>query len=117
MAAANHTGILGLDSHVVRGGPASLVTVERRSRQPAPQAPSSIARGSGYIRVNVVSLGTHSRRSRLLFQKALGRGIKVGIFSYPMKPTIEEMVGIEQRIKATVDEFVSYCYTLFVFQH
>ena len=33
--------------------------------------------------VNVYSLGPHSRRTRLLFQKALGDKIKVGIFAHP----------------------------------
>jgi hypothetical protein len=33
--------------------------------------------------VNLYSLGPHSRRSRLLYQKAFGASVKVGVFSHP----------------------------------
>ncbi len=33
--------------------------------------------------VNVYSIGAHARRSRLLFQKALGDEVKVGVISHP----------------------------------
>jgi hypothetical protein len=33
--------------------------------------------------VNVYSIGAHARRSRLLFQKALGDEVRVGIISHP----------------------------------
>ncbi len=37
----------------------------------------------GTTKVDLVSMGTHSRRSRLLFQKAMGPGIRVGIHAIP----------------------------------
>jgi hypothetical protein len=33
--------------------------------------------------VNLYSLGPHSRRSWLLYQKAFGKGVRVGVFSHP----------------------------------
>ncbi len=33
--------------------------------------------------VNLYSVGPHSRRSRLLYQKALGSGVKVGVIAHP----------------------------------
>jgi len=33
--------------------------------------------------VNLYSLGPHARRSRLLYQKALGKKVKVGVFAHP----------------------------------
>jgi hypothetical protein len=33
--------------------------------------------------VNLYSFGAHARRSRLLYQKALGRKIQVGVIAYP----------------------------------
>jgi len=33
--------------------------------------------------VNVYSLGAHARRSRLLFRKAIGASIRVGIIAHP----------------------------------
>ncbi len=34
-------------------------------------------------KVNLITVGTHARRSRLLFEKALGRNVAVGVISIP----------------------------------
>jgi hypothetical protein len=60
---------------------------------------------------NVISLGPHSRRSRLLFEKALGRDCRVGV------TTVEEE-GYDARrwwqssegVRTVLDEMIAYWY-------
>lgn len=66
--------------------------------------------------INLVSLGPHARRSRLLFEKALGPGVDVGIIAiqdirYDPRAWWKSSVGV----RMTVDELVAYFYARFFF--
>ena len=72
--------------------------------------------GAAIGAVNVVTLGTHARRTRLLFQKALGPGVKVGIISYPDRrygpePWYESSDGVRD----VANEVMAYFYVQFFF--
>jgi hypothetical protein len=71
----------------------------------------------GETTVNVVSIGAHARRSRLLFSKALGRGYKVGIIciedrEYDPKKWWESSAGV----RAVTGETIAYCYARLLFR-
>jgi hypothetical protein len=62
--------------------------------------------------LNVISLGPHSRRSRLLFEKALGKDYKVGIIAienqeYDAKQWWASSAGV----RSMLDEIIAYLYT------
>jgi uncharacterized SAM-binding protein YcdF (DUF218 family) len=66
--------------------------------------------------INLVSLGTHARRSRLLFEKALGPGIVVGVIAIPdlrYDPRVwwRSSLGV----RTTLDEMIAYLYARFIF--
>jgi DUF218 domain. len=66
--------------------------------------------------VNVVTEGVHARRTRLLFQKALGRGVQVGIIAvasvdYPAN----RWWHYSQGLKDVVSEFAAYLYARLLF--
>lgn len=66
--------------------------------------------------INLVSLGTHARRSRLLFEKALGPGIAVGIIAirdmrYDPRTWWKSSMGV----RMTLDELIAYLYARFFF--
>jgi hypothetical protein len=107
---------LGLDSHVVVAVPASQIRVDRTFASACALRRFLDSTGQRISGINVVSLGPHSRRSRLLFQKALGKRTKVGIYSYPDE-TYDSRTwwGTSNGFKSTIDEAVSFCYTKFVF--
>lgn len=44
---------------------------------------SELAKQEGLLKVDVISMGVHARRSRNAYQKACGEGIKIGILSIP----------------------------------
>ena len=41
--------------------------------------------GMSPTKVNLMSLGPHARRSRFLFEKALGKGVVVGVTAIPSR--------------------------------
>jgi hypothetical protein len=66
--------------------------------------------------INLVSLGTHARRSRLLFEKALGPGIAVGVIAIP-DPRYEPGAWWRSSlgVRTTMDELIAYLYARFLF--
>jgi uncharacterized SAM-binding protein YcdF (DUF218 family) len=66
--------------------------------------------------INVVTEDVHARRTRLLFQKALGKNVRVGIIAvanadYPAN----EWWHYSQGLKTVVSEFAAYLYVRFLF--
>ena len=66
--------------------------------------------------ITVMSMGPHSRRTRLLYEKAFGNGTKVGIIAV-QDETIDEhrWWTTSQGFRSVVDEMVAYVYTRFLF--
>ena len=66
--------------------------------------------------VNVVSLGPHSRRSRLLFQRALGEEVKVGIISVPDRLyRCDRWWQTSEGVREVIGETIAYVYARFFF--
>jgi hypothetical protein len=66
--------------------------------------------------VNVVTMGTHARRTRLLFRKALGSQIKVGIISIPdRKLDSERWWESSDGVRDIANEAIAYLYARFFF--
>ena len=103
---------LGLDTNAVQAVPAPKVRLDRTYA-------SAVALKSwlGSHRVteknfNVISLGPHARRSRLLFEKALGNDYKVGVIAvenqaYDAKRWWASSAGV----RTMTDEMIAYVYT------
>jgi hypothetical protein len=108
---------LGLDSSSVIAVPAFGVKADRTFASACALRRWIDSTGQRISKVNLMSLGPHSRRSRLLFQKALGNPIKVGIISYPDETyDPHKWWKTSNGFKATVDEALSYCYTKLIFR-
>lgn len=69
--------------------------------------------------VNVVTEDVHARRSRLLFQEALGPGVKVGIIAVPnLDYAAGQWWRYSEGVKEVVSESVAYVYArLFFWPH
>ena len=69
------------------------------------------ARGLPTDRVNVVTKGMHARRSRLLYEKAFGRGTRVGVIAVP-EDEFDQSHWWETSsgFRTVVDESVAYVY-------
>lgn len=66
--------------------------------------------------INIVTENVHARRTRLLFQEALGRNVEVGIIAVP-DPGYDPEVWwrFSQGVKDVFNEAVAYIYARFLF--
>lgn len=107
---------LGLDADVVQPVPAPRSRTDRTYI-------SAIALRNWFARngieersLTVVSLGVHARRSRLLFQTAIGRSIPVGVIAVedeshdPMR-----WWRSSEGFRTVTDEAIAYLYTTLIF--
>ena len=67
--------------------------------------------------INVVTEGTHARRTRLLFEKALGSNVAVGVIAVP-SPDFDarHWWRYSEGVEEVVTEGVAYLYAKFFFR-
>lgn len=74
-------------------------------------------RGAMPARINVVSLGAHSRRTRLLYRHAFGDGTEIGIIALPERDfDPRRWWTSSQGVRIVVGELLAYGYARFVFR-
>lgn len=67
-------------------------------------------------RINVVSQDVHSRRTRLLFEKALGPGVEVGIIAVPHPDyDASRWWRYSEGVRSVIGECIAYTYARFFF--
>jgi hypothetical protein len=67
-------------------------------------------------RLNVLSEGPHSRRTRLLFQKAFGNDWEIGVISVPDKSfDIHHWYRSSNGVRSVLDETIAYLYAKLFF--
>jgi len=67
-------------------------------------------------KVNLITLGPHARRSRLLFEKALGRDYPVGVIAVPAKGYQGRLWWRNsQGVRVVISEVIGYIYARFFF--
>ena len=70
----------------------------------------------GFRRINLLSLGVHARRSRYLFQKALGNQYRVGVIGLdPLDYDRNRWWRSSEGFKSVIDETLAYVYTRLLF--
>lgn len=73
--------------------------------------------GIDVTKIDVLTKGTHARRSRLLFQEALGPGVKVGIISVPDREyDAKHWWRYSEGVKEVLSEGAAYLYARFLFR-
>jgi hypothetical protein len=76
---------MGMSSNVVQAVPAVPVRQDRTYAMAAALKQWMAAHGMSPTKVQIMTMGPHARRSRLLFEKALGKGVTVGITAIPSR--------------------------------
>lgn len=76
---------LGLNTNAVQAVPAPWVRQDRTYASAVSLRTWWREHQSAPAKVNLITVGTHARRSRLLFEKALGSEVGVGVISIPGK--------------------------------
>jgi hypothetical protein len=107
---------LGMSTNVVQPVPAEAV---RRDRTYA--MASSLKRWMDDHRmaptkVNLMTLGPHARRSRLIYEKALGKGIVVGVTAVPSRDfDPAHWWTSSQGVRIVIGEALAYAYARLLF--
>jgi hypothetical protein len=107
---------LGMDTNAVQAVPAAKI---RRDRTYA----SAIAlknwmhrQGIGETNLNIVTIGPHARRSRLLFREALGPGYRVGVIAFPDRSyDPNQWWETSAGVRAVTGEMIAYGYARLFF--
>ena len=67
-------------------------------------------------KLNIVSVGPHARRSRLLFQKAFGKDVRIGVMAVPEKDyDPAHWWRSSAGVRATISELLAYGYARLIF--
>ena len=67
--------------------------------------------------IDIVTLGSHARRSRLLYEKAMGHGVKVGVIATPDRSyNANAWWRSSEGVREVPFEFVAYLYARFFFR-
>jgi hypothetical protein len=73
--------------------------------------------GTSVASINVLTMGTHARRSRLLFQKAFGSEVEIGVIAVPSREyDPEHWWQFSEGVKEVLSEGAAYIYARFLFQ-
>lgn len=109
------------DKNLVRfGAPAERVvtaTAERVSRDRTFHAAMAVKRwlqqqGRQDAAIDVITIGPHARRSRLLFEKALGENVRVGVIAVPERRyDMDHWWRSSAGFRMVTGEAIAYAYT------
>lgn len=67
--------------------------------------------------LDIITLGPHARRSRMLYQTALGTDVSVGVISVPNRAyDPNRWWRYSEGIKTIINEMIGYIYTQFIFR-
>ncbi len=107
---------LGADPQTVHPVAAPLYLQDRTYGSAIALRDKLRATGVSAEKVNIVSLGAHSRRTRLLFQKAFGPGTRVGIIAVaPRDFDPAHWWRSSAGFRTVSDELIAYLYARFLF--
>ena len=107
---------LGLDSDVVQAVPAPSVRQDRTYASAVSLKKWLLEHGIQPTRIHLMSDGPHTRRSRLLFQKAMGQGVVIGVTSITSKEYDQRhWWRYSAGVRSVIGEGVAYLYARFLF--
>jgi len=107
---------IGMSKDALEAVPAPLVRQDRTYTSAVALNNWLRQHGVNVTSINVVSMGAHARRSRLLFQEAFGEGSRVGIIAVEDRNYDPRYWWkFSQGVRVVVDELVAYIYAVFVF--
>jgi len=107
---------LGLNSNLVQAAPAAAVRQGRTYASAVALKQWWRAHGMSPAQVNLLTVGAHARRSRLLYQRALGKGVAVGVVAFPPHDYDERhWWRSSQGFRVVTSELIAYGYARVLF--
>lgn len=107
---------LGLDTNLIQAVPAPKVRQDRTYNAALELKHWWLAHGIQPKRIHLISEGPHSRRSRLLYQKAMGEDVFIGVTSVPSNDYDEaHWWHYSSGVRNVIGEGIAYLYARFLF--
>jgi hypothetical protein len=108
---------MGIADSLILPTPAAFHIKDRTYASAIALRDTLLSRHIAWKSMDIVSLGTHSRRSRMLFARALGKEYKTGVISIPDKAyDSRHWWRYSDGIRNSIDETLGLLYILFFFQ-
>lgn len=106
----------GLKPHVVQMVPSRITARDRTYSSAVALRTWCQENNVPLTSINVVTADVHARRTRLLYQKALGEGVKVGVISVPHPDyDASRWWSYSQGVRSVLGECIAYVYARLVF--
>ncbi|MGO9202346.1 MAG: YdcF family protein [Limisphaerales bacterium] len=107
---------LGMNSNVLQSVPTPVVSKDRTYASAVALRQWWRAHGMAPTNVNLLSLGPHARRSRLLFRRALGKEVTVGVVALSAGDyDARHWWRTSQGFRSVTGELIAYCYVRALF--
>ena len=108
---------MGLSNEVVQAVPAPTTRQDRNHVSAVALQKWLRTHGPQPTRIEVVTCGAHARRTRLLYEKVMGPGVKVGIIAVETQDYDPRRWWFSSAgFRTVTDEMVAYLYTRFLFR-
>jgi uncharacterized SAM-binding protein YcdF (DUF218 family) len=106
----------GLPAEVVQMVPSRVLSRDRTYSSALALKEWCAENGVSLTGINIVTADVHARRTRLLFQKALGPGVEVGIISIPQPDyDARRWWRYSQGVRVVIGECIAYLYARLFF--
>jgi hypothetical protein len=107
---------MGMSSNVVQAVPAMPVRQDRTYAMATSLKRWMSEHGMSPTRVQIMTLGPHARRSRFIFEKAFGKGVKVGITAIPSQDfDPAHWWTSSEGVRSVIGEGLAYAYARLLF--
>jgi hypothetical protein len=108
---------MGIGTNLVQAVPSKLVVIDRTYASAIGLRDWMQKNDASTTKIHLLTEGPHARRSRLLFEKALGDHIAVGITAVPIPDyDARHWWRSSAGVRAVIDESVAYVYARFFFR-
>ena len=107
---------MGMSKEAVQAVPAPYVRKDRTYTAAVALQDWFRQHGGAPTAINLISLGAHARRSRLMFEKAFGAGTRVGVINVEDRDfDPRHWWASSQGVRTVLDEMIAYGYARFLF--
>jgi uncharacterized SAM-binding protein YcdF (DUF218 family) len=108
---------LGMSTNAVQAVPSPLVRRDRTYTSALSLRNWLDEHGMAPASINLITVGPHARRSRLLFEKALGKGVRVGVTAVPVNDyDPRRWWRSSAGVRAVISEALAYGYARVLFR-
>lgn len=108
--------MFGLDSNVVQAVPAPQVRQDRTYSSAVSLKQWLLEHGIQPTRIHLITEGPHARRSRLLYEKAMGPGVEIGVTAIPPRQyDPRRWWRSSAGFRNVTDEAIAYFYARLIF--